>query len=131
MNIIKAHVMTVMCESADTGSKPRFGKFSNDPTIPVSSMVRMAGQPENFTKAGFFFSCRQSALANGPHGRTQYSGRCGKTNRSVGNSIQVSQQARVKVTSHRTLPDECIRPAHLGFVNLHCRRSDPCMGHPA
>ena len=130
MSIIKAHVIAATCEYSG-GTRPRFGEFLTNRLAATPRLIRMACKPRNSTKAGFFFACRQSAIANGPHGRTQYSGRYGKTNRSVENLIQVSPQARVKVTSHRTLPDECIRPAHLGFVNLHCRRSDPRMGHPA
>ena len=129
MSILEAHVIAVTSEYSG-GTRPRFGKFLTN-HLDAAPSVRMACKPRNFTKAGFFFSCRQSALADSHHGRTQDSGRYRKTNCSVENLIQVSPQASVNVMSQRTLPDECIRPAHLGFVNLHCRRSDSYMDHPA
>lgn len=130
MSILKAHV-TAMTREHHGATKPRFGKFLTNLLVGTPRLIRMACRPRNFTKAGFFFSCRQSALADSHHGRTQNSGRYRNTNCSVENLIQVSPQASVNVMSQRTLPDECIRPAHLGFVNLHCRRSDSCMDHPA
>ena len=130
MSILKKHVTAITCDLVPCDRTP-FREVLHDQVESQGNSDRTACRPENFTKAGFFYLCRQSALADSHHGRTQDSGRYRKTNCSVENLIQVSPQARVTVMSHSTLPDECIRPAHLGFVNLHCRRSDPRMDHPA
>lgn len=65
MSNLNRHVVGATCECDDKGSQPRFGKFSNDPTAPLSSSVRMAAKPENFAKAGFFFSCRTPHVSKG------------------------------------------------------------------
>lgn len=64
MSILNRHVVGATCDVALVQIEPRFGKFSND-LIACTQSYRMAAKPENFAKAGFFFSCRTPHVSKG------------------------------------------------------------------
>ena len=63
MSILEVHV-TAMTRDTSGDAKPRFGKFLTN-HLAVAPSVRMACRPRNFTKAGFFFSCRTPHVSKG------------------------------------------------------------------
>lgn len=65
MSILNRHVVGATCDSSRAQIEPRFGKFSNDLIELCPSQDRMAAKPENFAKAGFFFSCRTPHVSKG------------------------------------------------------------------
>ena len=64
MSILIGHVVGATCDVALVQVEPRFGQFSND-LIACTQSYRMAAKPENFAKAGFFFSCRTPHVSKG------------------------------------------------------------------
>lgn len=65
MSIIKAHVLTEICETEPCDRTP-FWEVLPDQVESQGNSDRMACQPENFTKAGFFYSCRTPHVSTEP-----------------------------------------------------------------
>ena len=64
MSMLIEHVVGAMCDSFVVQIKPRFGKFSND--LIACTQSDRAAKPENFAKAGFFYSCRTPHVSTEP-----------------------------------------------------------------
>ncbi len=64
-NILEAHVLTEMCDLVPCDRTP-FREVLHDQVESQGNSDRMACQPENFTKAGFFYSCRPTHVSTEP-----------------------------------------------------------------
>ena len=65
MSIIKAHVTASSCDLTPCDRTP-FWEVLHDQVESQGNSDRMAGRPENFTKAGFFYSCRTPHVSTEP-----------------------------------------------------------------
>lgn len=65
MSIIKAHVTASSCDLTPSDRTP-FWEVLPDHVESLGNSDRMAGRPENFTKAGFFYSCRTPHVSTEP-----------------------------------------------------------------
>lgn len=65
MSIIKAHVIAATCDLVPCDRTP-FREVLHDQVESQGNSDRMACKPENFTKAGFFYSCRTPHVSTEP-----------------------------------------------------------------
>jgi hypothetical protein len=65
MSILKAHVTAMTCDSSVMRIKTPFREILQRSNCSASNCDRMACRPEDFAKAGFFFSCRTPHVSKG------------------------------------------------------------------